>query len=360
MILPKIEQSIEDCIDSNDPECNANANPYIEYVCGKYPECKASGFDERQKRKAVELAKHRILHEYHLVGLTEYYEWSLLMLEFYLPYYMKTSLWEYNKNGAVREALLASRTINKKFIHPEVRQFLETNVLKYEIELYEFAKNLFLERLRRSGAVNPKWFSDSTDRFQVKTETGKYPPFPEFLEKYVPMRLHKDLTIEFYKYREDPKKNPDGLVFKNKIQEMIEEDKHKPTTTPKPLPPWANPEERIKHEVELLHGQKEQLIQQINIMQQLQSQQEQMEHQRQEVEKINEELEVKRKAEIAQKLEEKHKQEEKQRAQEAEDAKKRYAIEQSLKSGWGNILTAEDVNGGAGGDGHASKGRHEF
>ena len=62
---------IEECIESNDEECNTNGYEYIEWICGKFEECKTIGVDDKRKAKAVEIAKHRIITDFHLVGLRE-------------------------------------------------------------------------------------------------------------------------------------------------------------------------------------------------------------------------------------------------------------------------------------------------
>ena len=77
-----------------------------------------------------------------------------------IPYYASAALSEYNRSGAVRDAILGSKTIDKKRMTPEVKQFLATNTLKYELDLYNFAKNVFIQRLVKSGAVNPDWYKD--------------------------------------------------------------------------------------------------------------------------------------------------------------------------------------------------------
>ena len=56
--------------------------PYIEYLCGSFKDCKAVDQSERQKLKALEITKHRVLSDFHFVGLKEHMEWSIVLLEF--------------------------------------------------------------------------------------------------------------------------------------------------------------------------------------------------------------------------------------------------------------------------------------
>lgn len=265
----------------------------------------------------------------------------MLMMEFMIPYYASAALSEYNRSGAVRDAILGSKTIDKKRMTPEVKQFLATNTLKYELDLYNFAKNVFIQRLVKSGAVNPDWYKDEEgieNRFIFRKENGDYPKDPEFLRKYVPLKLHRDMTVEYYKYHTN---NETGQVYHSKMEELLDKDAHKPPPTPKPLPPWANPDEVMAQEATILKQQQEQLLQQISIMEQLQAQQEQMEQQRIEVAKKNDELAVQRKADIAKKLEEKHIQEEEQRKLDALQAKKDFDLKQAMNAGWGAAVGDE-------------------
>ena len=85
---------------------------------------------ERQKLKALEIAKHRVLSDFHTIGLKEHIEWSLVLLEYMLPYYFKSGLKEYNGQGAVRDAMQASATMNKKQMTPEAEQFMAQGPLQ--------------------------------------------------------------------------------------------------------------------------------------------------------------------------------------------------------------------------------------
>ena len=103
--------------------------PYIEYICGGFKDCKSVDQSERQKLKALEIAKHRILSDFHMIGLKEHMEWSLVLLEYMLPYYFKSSLKEYNGQGAVRDAMQSSATVNKQPMTPEAEQFMQQGPL---------------------------------------------------------------------------------------------------------------------------------------------------------------------------------------------------------------------------------------
>lgn len=357
MILPKIEMSLEECINQQEDECNFNTYEFIEYYCGKYDECQVTGpgISDEQKRKAVDIAKRRILEDFHFVGIMEYFEWSLLLLEFYLPYYIGAGVQEYNRNGAVREGFTASRTIKKSSISEEARIYLETTVLKHEKDLYDFTKNLFFERLIRSGAVNPEWYQDEDkNRFQTKLTTGKWPEDPAFLKKYVPLRLHHDMTIEFYKFKSVEE---GGTGFHTKMEEMLDADANKPPPTMRPLPKWSNLQGRQKNEAELLKAQQQQLLQQIDVMQQLKDQQEGNLAKKAEIEEKQEEARRLQQEQVRQAVAEQKKLEAEERAKAQEAHQEQLRREAAAKAGWGGIV-AENEGGGQ--EENARPTRHEF
>lgn len=208
----------------------------------------------------------------------------------------------------------------------------------------------FFERLLRSGAVNPEWYVDEDkNRFQTKLSTGKWPEDPTFLKKYVPLRLHHDMTIEFYKFKtvEDG-----GNGFHSKMEEMLDFDKNKPPPTMRPLPKWSNLQDRQKNEAELLKAQQQQLLQQIDIMQQLKDQQEG--HLAKKAEIIEKQEEAKRlqMEQVRQALVDQKKKEAEARVAKMEEQKAEMRREEALKAGWGGIVSdnAED----------ARAPRHEF
>ena len=74
MPTEKLDMDLEQCIESEQDECTRNRYRYIEYLCGKFEECDCVDKDDDHKARAAEIAKHRILHDFHWVGISEHME----------------------------------------------------------------------------------------------------------------------------------------------------------------------------------------------------------------------------------------------------------------------------------------------
>lgn len=89
-----------------------------------------------------EAAKNNLIQHFKVVGLTERFDESLILLRRFLGWRIKDILYVKSK--------VAPNSFNKKNIPAETIELLE-KYNQVDFELYEFAKKKFLEQIRRQG-----------------------------------------------------------------------------------------------------------------------------------------------------------------------------------------------------------------
>lgn len=132
-----------------------------------------SGIDQIKgiEKKALQIAKENLVRHFEVIGLTEEFDTSLLMLG-------KALGW--NRLYYVRENTGISKTKNKPSLQ-EVDQIKIIN--QYDMELYEFAKMLFQNQVSKHPDIqkelvrfqfNNKWFNTLNPTYiKLKKALGK-------------------------------------------------------------------------------------------------------------------------------------------------------------------------------------------
>lgn len=149
--------TMEQCVQTGDPRrCLTNGfgvRSAIPFFCGQLSFCDDS-IDQMTNQAALNLAKQNIEQHYFHVGILEYFENSLELLEFNQPIIFK-GITEIYRN-----------TLNRSLVHETPRTFrhpisdrtqtILRDLLKFEYELYDFVKQRFISEYTRTFERPPR------------------------------------------------------------------------------------------------------------------------------------------------------------------------------------------------------------
>ena len=152
---------LNDCILQDVEQCQHNDWRYIEFFTGKMND------DSRGKElktdldraQAVEAAKKRLVHDYHVIGILEQFEDTLELFEKMLPRYYSGAVSVWNSDS-VQNTRDQTKSLNKTELSQEAKDKLRGGILKYEYDLYQFTRALFnarLQHMRRSSIGKIKY-----------------------------------------------------------------------------------------------------------------------------------------------------------------------------------------------------------
>ena len=128
--------TIEECLENQYEGCVWNH--MTRFFCGPHAFCKTGS------QEALERAKHNMLYHYASVGIMEYLDVFVAVLNKRLPEFVLPP----PKTGMVKK--FVTKGVKKKPLTESTMQRLR-EVNKADIELYEFAKDLFFKQARNCG-----------------------------------------------------------------------------------------------------------------------------------------------------------------------------------------------------------------
>ncbi|XP_004227334.4 heparan sulfate 2-O-sulfotransferase 1-like [Ciona intestinalis] len=145
----EFNMDVDDCVRTKHPHCVTSPWLYLPYFCGPTKECIEMA-NVTDKERSLETAKRHLVEDYHVVGILEQFEDTLNMLEMMLPSYFKgaVQVWKSKDVQYIQEV---TKTLSRKSVSPETRDYLEQGPLKQEVTLYKFARKLFNEKLLKLG-----------------------------------------------------------------------------------------------------------------------------------------------------------------------------------------------------------------
>ena len=154
-VNPKyINETVEECIKFNRPECQEKTfnNLMTKFFCGREKFC--FGDEEVDKIRAIELAKSNLVKVYKVVGIYEELELSVKLMEANFPevfsgiysVYLENFVRQTGSSGAIGH----QKTKTKK-IESEATKEILRKYLKYDVELYELAKQVFEGKIKEYG-----------------------------------------------------------------------------------------------------------------------------------------------------------------------------------------------------------------
>merc|ERR1719284_94907 len=99
----------------------------------------------KTKEKSLEMAKLNVEKNFYFIGILEEFMDSLRMFELVLPR-IYTRVVEALNNDWVQEVMNKTRTTHKIRMTEESKDYFRKGPLKYEIDLYEYAKSIFYQK----------------------------------------------------------------------------------------------------------------------------------------------------------------------------------------------------------------------
>ena len=134
--LGHFDVTIEECLENQYEGCVWNH--MTRFFCGPHAFCKTGS------QEALERAKHNMLYHYASVGIMEYLDVFVAVLNKRLPEFVLPP----PKTGMAK--MFVTKGVKKKPLTESTMQRLR-EVNKADIELYEFAKDLFFKQARNCG-----------------------------------------------------------------------------------------------------------------------------------------------------------------------------------------------------------------
>lgn len=140
--------NIDKCIEEEHRQCKTIIWHYMRFFCGNKVFCQSK--DDTSKKKALEYAKQRFLNDFFVIGILEQFDDTLKLFEKLIPKFFKGAphaLVSKHVQGTTNK----TKTKDKISMSLESRQYLSSGPLKYEIDLYNFARALFNRKLQAAG-----------------------------------------------------------------------------------------------------------------------------------------------------------------------------------------------------------------
>ena len=120
---------------------------YIEFICGNEDECHTRGVTEALVKNAVIKAKHNLANFFFAVGILEQWDDTLHLFDKMMPFIFKDvfKIWQ---SPLVQQKRKATKSNNQVKMNNASRLYFQTGPLRYEYDVYSFARSLFNHRLR--------------------------------------------------------------------------------------------------------------------------------------------------------------------------------------------------------------------
>lgn len=158
------DMDINQCVEWGHEECTYLQKEYFRYIAGDYitdeiPERNGKQFrsfrheplknseEETTIRKTLEASKYALLYRFYTVGILEDLKLSLDLFEVMMPEYFEGASGLLNS----KEVLASkedSASLNIVKLTEKNKQVLRNGLLRYEYDLYEFAKVLFYRQVK--------------------------------------------------------------------------------------------------------------------------------------------------------------------------------------------------------------------
>ncbi|EUB58595.1 Heparin sulfate O-sulfotransferase [Echinococcus granulosus] len=139
-------QTFEECVEVGGKDCAPKLLwVQIPFFCGNAAYCNIPGNPE-----ALQTAKRRLVEEYLLVGVLEYFNEFMELLAYLIPDYLAGI--EQTKDVKIGDQPLwhLRKTRSKAPVQQKVREFFQNDTIwRMEDDFYEFAKSEFLSRYQR-------------------------------------------------------------------------------------------------------------------------------------------------------------------------------------------------------------------
>lgn len=154
-----IQQTLDQCVENMSEECTEPLQVLVRYFCGTDTACQmkspimgkfGSKNDWTKVGNAAKIARKNIIEQYYAIGLMEQFEETLALFEKVLPQFFAGAQAAYNSQF-VRTKRDSSKTAHTDGFSNSTRSWLEQGPLRYEMDLYNLIKSIFVQRLNYFG-----------------------------------------------------------------------------------------------------------------------------------------------------------------------------------------------------------------
>lgn len=154
-----IKQTLDQCVQVQSDECTEPLQVLVRYFCGTDEACQmkspvmgkfGSKNDWTKVAAAAAIARKHIIEQYYAIGLMEQFEETLALFEKVLPQFFAGAQAAYNSQF-VRTKRDSSKTAHTDGFSNSTRAWLESGPLRYEMDLYNLIKSIFVQRLNYFG-----------------------------------------------------------------------------------------------------------------------------------------------------------------------------------------------------------------
>jgi len=154
-----IKQTLDMCVAAEAEECTEPLQVLVRYFCGTDERCQmkspvmgkfGSKNDWDKVANAAKIARKNIIEQYYAIGVMEQFEETLALFEKVLPQFFSGAQAAYNSQF-VRTKRESSKTAHTDGFSNATRTWLENGPLRYEMDLYNLIKSIFVTRLNYFG-----------------------------------------------------------------------------------------------------------------------------------------------------------------------------------------------------------------
>lgn len=142
--------SVDECVLGRHRACTSVTWKYLEFLCGNQYPCHSRGVSASTISKGVEKSKYNLLNNFHVVGILEQFDDTLNLFEKMMPRIFK-NVQEAWHSDRVQQKRQGTKSVHQVKMNNASRLYFQTGPLKYEWDLYSFARALFNERMRVLG-----------------------------------------------------------------------------------------------------------------------------------------------------------------------------------------------------------------
>jgi len=123
---------------------------YLEFLCGNQYPCHSRGVSESTVQKAVEKSKFNILSNFYVIGILEQWDDTLNLFERMLPdiFTGVQAVWH---SPRLQEKRKSTKSVGQTKMNNASRLYFQTGPLRYEYDVYSFARALFNKRMEKLG-----------------------------------------------------------------------------------------------------------------------------------------------------------------------------------------------------------------
>jgi len=141
---------IDECVMQKAQQCVSVPWKYLEFLCGNQYPCHSRGVSESTVKKAVEKSKFNVLSNFYVIGILEQFDDTLNLFEKMLPEIFTgvQAVWH---SPRLQDKRKSTKSVGQVKMNNASRLYFQTGPLRYEYDVYSFARALFNKRMEKLG-----------------------------------------------------------------------------------------------------------------------------------------------------------------------------------------------------------------